>query len=360
MHWEVIKLRIGIDIDNTLTDINDKLMNAAVEYAKTLNKYVENEDLNINDAYNDGNVYQKLFHFTYNELKYFLGTIQEKITNNATPRNHCVEVIKKLRDEGNEIYIITARDSEFHDNPYMQSEVWLKKNDIYYDKLIVNARNKKRVCLENDIDLLIDDSICNCSNVSSSGILAFTIGNSKKLNNKIKNFDNWQQIYDYINKNALVKIITYDDKYSDEVCYFINESMYKFIGRKYKVRPDISKINDYYIKNNGNFWLAIDIKKKQIIGTIALENRNDNYGILKRFYVDEKYQNIGVGTRLYENLIEYIKSNTKINKIYLACGQILKNAHTFYKNKGFVQMNNIDIDMHYSEDDDFFVKYIDR
>ena len=353
-------MRIGIDIDNTLTDINDKLTKAAVEYAKTLNKYVENTNLNINDVYNDGNIYQKLFNFTYSELKYFLGTIQEKITNNAIPRSHCVEVIKKLHNEGNEIYIITARDSEFHDNPYMQSEVWLRKNNIYYDKLIVNARDKKRVCLENNIDLLIDDNICNCLNVSSVGILTLTIGNSKNINNNIKNFDNWQQIYGYINKNVLIKIITYDAKYSNEVCNFVNESMHKFIGREFKERPDVSNIYDYYIKNNGNFWLAIDIRKEKIIGTIALENRNDKYGILKRFYVDEKYQNVGVGTRLYENLSEYVKYKTRINKIYLACGQILKNAHTFYKNKGFIQINHIAIDMHYAENDDFFVKYIDR
>ena len=353
-------MRIGIDIDNTLTDINDKLTNAAVEYAKTLNKYVENTSLKINDIHNNGNVYQKLFGFTYNELKYFLGTIQEKITNSAIPRDYCVEIIKKLHNDGNEIYIITARDSEFHENPYLQSEIWLKENDIYYDKLIVNARDKARICLENDIDLFIDDSISNCLNVSSVGILALTIGNSKEIYNKILNFDNWQQIYDYINKNVLVKITTYDIKYKDKVCNFVNESMHKFIGREHKERPDVSNIDEYYIKNNGNFWLAVDIKKKEIIGTIALENRNDKYGILKRFYVDEKYQNKRIGTRLYDTFNEYVKSMTKIDKIYLACGRILRKAHIFYKSKGFVQVGHIDIDMHYATDDDFFIKYIDR
>lgn len=353
-------MRIGIDIDNTLTDINDKLTNAAVDYAKILNKYVENTSLQINDIYNNGNIYQKLFGFTYNELKHFLGTIQENITNNAIPRDYCVEIIKKLHNDGNEIYIITARDSEFHENPYLQSEIWLKENDIYYDKLIVNARDKTRICLENDIDLLIDDSISNCLNVSSVGILSLTIGNNQETDKKIINFDNWQQIYDYINKNVLVKITTYDTKYKDKVCNFVNESMHTFIGREYKERPDVSNIDDYYIKNNGNFWLAVDIKRKEIIGTIALENRNNEYGILKRFYVDKKYQNNGVGTRLYEILNEYVKSMTKINKIYLACGQILRNAHNFYKSKGFIQLGHIDIDMHYANDDDFFIKYIDR
>ena len=69
-------MRIGIDIDDTLTDIKDKLTNAAKEYAISLNKNVENKNHKIVDIYNNGNIYQKLFDFSYDELKYFLGTIQ--------------------------------------------------------------------------------------------------------------------------------------------------------------------------------------------------------------------------------------------------------------------------------------------
>lgn len=50
-------MRIGIDIDDTLTDIKEQLTNAAFEYAKTLNKKVENKNTEINDIYNDGNIY---------------------------------------------------------------------------------------------------------------------------------------------------------------------------------------------------------------------------------------------------------------------------------------------------------------
>lgn len=194
-------MRIGIDIDDTLTDIKEQLTNAAFEYAKTLNKKVENENTEINDIYNDGNIYQKIFNFSYDELKYFLGTIQEGITNNAIPRKDCVEVIKKLHEEGNEIYIITARDSEFHENPYQQSMDWLNKNDIYFDKLIVNARDKKRVCIEENIDILIDDSISNCKNIITSGISAIMITNSDIVEkDNINYFNNWIEIYSYLHK----------------------------------------------------------------------------------------------------------------------------------------------------------------
>ena len=197
-------MRIGIDIDDTMTDVKDKLTKAAANYAKRLNKDIQNIDNNdIVDLYNNGNIYQKLFNFNHEELKHFLGPIQEEITNNAVPRENCAKVINALHKDGHEIYIVTARDKEFHKDPYLYGKVWLDKNKIYYDKLIVNARDKRIVCLENNIDLLIDDNINNCLNVANVGIDTITIGN--KNNSKIRNFDNWQEIYDYIKNDFFVK-----------------------------------------------------------------------------------------------------------------------------------------------------------
>lgn len=306
--------------------------------------------------YNNGNIYQKLFNFNYEELKYFLGTIQEEITDNAIPRENCVEVINKLHNDGNEIYIITARDKEFHEDPYLQSKEFLDKNSIYYDKLIVNARNKAMACIENNIDLLIDDSISNCLNSDNFGIDTITIGN--KNNRGIKNVDNWEEIYDYIKNNNIVKIIEYQDKYKDEICLFINECMHNFIGRPYKERLDVSNIEEYYIKNNGNFWLAIDVKNDKIVGSIAIENR-DKYGILKRFYVDKEFQKLGIGNRLYKTFYNYVKEKTNIEEIDLACGKILKEAHKFYIKNNFEQVESLPISMHYADDDDFFIKKVD-
>ena len=48
---------IGIDIDDTLTDIRDELKEAATNYAKKLGKDVNNEDNYIENK-NNGNDYQ--------------------------------------------------------------------------------------------------------------------------------------------------------------------------------------------------------------------------------------------------------------------------------------------------------------
>lgn len=194
-------MKIGIDIDNTLTDIEDDLMKAAFDYAKSLNKTISTKYLEFIDFNNDGNKYQKIFGFTYEELKYFLKDIQESITNNAKPRNLASEIIELLHLAGHKIIIITARDSDFHDNPYKQSEMWLKQNNIYYDKLIVNARKKGEICKQEKIDLFIDDNISNCLDVTKCGIKTILFNKQKSKDSTIRSFDNWKDIYDYIKEN---------------------------------------------------------------------------------------------------------------------------------------------------------------
>ena len=193
-------MRIGIDIDDTLTDVKDELYEACKKYAKSLGKKLPN-DINIEDKYNNGSKWQELFQFNYKELKYFLKDIQEEITNKAIPRDNAVDVINKLKNDGHEIIIITARDSEFHDDPYMYSKKWLDKNNIYYDKLVVNARDKKQICIEEDIDLLIDDSESNCLSVASAGIDTIRISNYLDSKSNIACCNNWAGIYEYIKNN---------------------------------------------------------------------------------------------------------------------------------------------------------------
>lgn len=195
-------MRIGIDIDGTLTDIQDELIKAANIFAKLLNKNVENTNEEIIDKTNDGNIYKKVFKFDDLELKYFLGPLQESITERAIPRKDCASLIKKLHDEKNEIYIITARDYKFHKNPYKQSLEWLNKNNIQFDKLIVNAIDKGKICQEEKIDILIDDNINNCKNAVTHGSNAILITNDNlEFKENIKCFNNWLEIYNHIQEN---------------------------------------------------------------------------------------------------------------------------------------------------------------
>ncbi len=191
-------MRIGIDIDNTLTEIEEELIEKAESYARQLGKTINvNREFMI-DTTNDGNIYQKMFGFNEEELKHFLGPIQESITSKAIPRENAVEILNQLHLDGHSIYIITARDSQFHKNPYEQSKEWLKEHHIYFDQLIVNARNKGKVCSEYEIDLLIDDNARNCIEADQYGIDTILFGNKKY--GHLKHYETWIEIYEYIKK----------------------------------------------------------------------------------------------------------------------------------------------------------------
>ncbi len=186
-------MKIGIDIDDTMTLVRDKLTNAAREYAIFLGK-----DLTKKYYGNFSSRYQKMFGFSKEELIYFRKNMHVKIANEALPRQWCAEVIKKLHEDGHKIFIITARGYEVYDNPYLESKHWLDKNDIYFDKLIVDAENKGKVCKENNIDILIDDSDKNCVSALEYGIDAIMIGSKEDMAGSIKVFSNWNEIYQYI------------------------------------------------------------------------------------------------------------------------------------------------------------------
>ena len=89
-----------------------------------------------------------------------------------------------------------------------------------------------------------------------TGTIPDITSNEQRLNAKIK-------IIDYINFNNRFT--------NNQIHDFINTCMYEFLNRPFKELKDIIDIDGYYIKNGGNFWIAINEDK--IIGTITLENR---------------------------------------------------------------------------------------
>ncbi len=197
-------MNIGIDINNTITEVQEELNFAAYQYAIKLGKNIKNAENPFEEITKNGDTYKKKFQFSYDELKYFLKNIQEEITNKAKPRDNAIETIKKLRKEGHKIIIITARDSEFHDDPYLLSKNWLDENKIEYDKLIVNAREKGIVCKNENIDLFIDDQLNNCIDVEKEGIQTIRISTNNKECTNITSLKDWKEIYKFYDHLFLI------------------------------------------------------------------------------------------------------------------------------------------------------------
>ena len=80
------------------------------------------------------------------------------------------EVLKMLKDEGNSLILITARGFINKDMIKITEEIF-KKNDMeIFDKYYWATENKADVCLNENIDIMIDDSYEKCKSISNAKI----------------------------------------------------------------------------------------------------------------------------------------------------------------------------------------------
>ena len=184
-------MNIGIDIDNTLTDIEKQIFDAANKYTKTLNPCFKFKEIKKYEGFtNIEKFYSKIFGWNDNNINYFFRNPRLEVVDNAKPREYAKEIVKKLKSRGNNIYIVTARTNLYDDMPYERAKRWLDNNDIVYDKLVINAQNKVKICKELKIELFIDDQLNNCINLSNNGIHTIRLTDSKEVYENFINIDN--------------------------------------------------------------------------------------------------------------------------------------------------------------------------
>lgn len=147
-------MRIGIDIDGVLTDIETFMLEYGSKFC------VENNlPLNIKPQFYDD---VKMFDWTEEQAIEFWRKHIINYFQNIQPRFFAKEVITKLKEDGHEIYIITGRNEYGVPNEYQNkvkeiTENWLKENGIPYDKIIFTEKSKLPYCIGNYIELMIDD-----------------------------------------------------------------------------------------------------------------------------------------------------------------------------------------------------------
>lgn len=147
-------MNIGIDIDGVLTNDDEYILSCTSKYC------YENNMKGFIEPYKYE--YRKL---DWNEQiiddyrsKYF-----DEYVDNEPVRKFASEVIKKLREDGHKVFIITGRYKSHDDtidgeNMRERIKNWLRKNEIAYDKLIFAKVPKIKELKENKIDLMIEDS----------------------------------------------------------------------------------------------------------------------------------------------------------------------------------------------------------
>lgn len=189
-------MRIGIDLDDTITKTDEILF----KYAKIYNK---EEKILFNINREEWNL-TKAFGWNEENIKEFFSKYLKSIYEEAEIKENAKEKINVLKDDGNKIIIITARDTKSLKEVHEVCKDWLINNKINVDKIVVDGENKAQKCLENKIDIFIDDNICNCENVYNNLKIPVLLMNSRYnkdyQNPKIKRVYNWNEIYNEICK----------------------------------------------------------------------------------------------------------------------------------------------------------------
>ena len=177
-------MKIGIDIDETLVDTEILIKKYWKDY---VSKYPNN---NYNSSIPD-NIYNG---WDDNYITTFWDLYRESLKYPPFKEN-AVEIIKKLK-KNNTLCIVTSREKHKYKDLVNNLDKWLKSNDIYMDKIYTDVRKKGIFSKENDIDLLIDDSIDHIQEADSLGIKTILF-NNKKYNVKYQT-NNWLDLYEII------------------------------------------------------------------------------------------------------------------------------------------------------------------
>lgn len=195
-------MRIGIDIDGVLTNLEQYSVDYLTKYCVENNiKY----DI-VGDSYN----LTKSFNIEKGEEEGFWKKYLENYAIYEKARPFAAEVIQKLKDEGNEIYIITARwftnrDDDIGENMRKIVKRWLEENRIVYDKLVFTKEAKEKKVeeiLENKIDIMIEDSPKNIADLSKiTKVICYHSNYNKDCEGeRITRCYSWYDIYRYISK----------------------------------------------------------------------------------------------------------------------------------------------------------------
>lgn len=270
-------MRIGVDIDNVLSNFNEVLLNDYLNHDKSLrNSGIVNKEVYIRNMFDWSEEYEK---------EYYKNNI-ERLANLFEPIKDCSKYIKKLRNEGNIIYIISGRDNGEYSDPYNMTINWLKKYDIEYDELILtnayNHQEKADICLEKNIDIMIDDSTKVCDKCTNSNIKSLLFNTDYNKNEtRFERVNSWEEIYNYIN-NKKINVILDTDTYNEcddqfALSYLIkNKNLFNIeaitIAPYSHTTRNVSVIEGQELSYNEvikiSKWLNFDIKDKVFKGSM--------------------------------------------------------------------------------------------
>lgn len=185
-------MRIGIDIDDTLTETSNLLEEYAFKYGHNYsseNYICDNMDKLLRGVFDD------------DVLKNFFKDYAEEVACKVKLKENASNVIEKLKKDGHQIYFITARSEKYFSDPKRITETYLESNNIFYDKLITSKSHKTETCIEEKIDVMFDDAIDTCEHLIENGIkgVVFNSRINEARNTSCDRINTWNELLEYVN-----------------------------------------------------------------------------------------------------------------------------------------------------------------
>lgn len=175
-------MKIGIDIDDVLVDTSKLIRDH-------ITKLDNNGDIiNHMEEIMRGDIPNEI-------ISKFIDNNILQIMNNVKIKDNAREVLERLKKENQIIFITSRGEKKFKGTENLTLD-YLKKHEINYDKIIFNAFYKAKICKENNIDILIDDSIKLCEETFDNGIRAIVFNSivNMKRGTKLERVNNWIEL----------------------------------------------------------------------------------------------------------------------------------------------------------------------
>ena len=191
-------MKIGIDLDGVVIDSETTF--------RTYEEIYDIEDLQGNNLINrEEPKYQQRYNWTEEQQNEFVQKYFLEVATTSPFMAGFRTVYEKLKKQGHEFVVITARGGYLKEMRTVAEEMFEKSN-LQFDKYYWHVEDKLEICKQENVDIMIDDDWRIVKQLSENGFktLYFRDTNLVKLpeNEYLKEVNNWGDVYRYFCENA--------------------------------------------------------------------------------------------------------------------------------------------------------------
>ena len=154
-----------IDLDDTLSDTYETIMKYAIKHdiENLGRKGIINNKISSSDYF----YFARSLGWSRDDLISFFDTYYPTFLKEIKPKKESSYIMNQIKDMNIKIYIVTSR-KEINNEVFNITKNWLLDNNIPYDELYIDSKDKDKIIKKLKANYFIDDSLDNCIKVKES------------------------------------------------------------------------------------------------------------------------------------------------------------------------------------------------